>query len=144
MAVLLASVATGCAPAGGVAPLPAHSFGPNIDSNRFDGVLRFDDPCLYLAAPGADLNVVWPAGYSRIGSPPVVVRSDGTRIATVGDTVAIGGLPTEVQIATPGCPSRPGVLLGVISYVNGESVKPAATAPRPPPPDRTKRPFPFR
>lgn len=148
-AFLLATVLA-CEPAEVVVPLPAHPFGPNIDSVAFEGVLVFEEPCLYLAAGGGDLNILWPAGYGRVGDPPAVVRYDGRIIARVGDSVSIGGAPSDVvggvsaggPIAPPGCPLRDGLLVGLIDSVNGVEVPPPRNATTTPASPMTERPKP--
>ena len=125
-----------------VAPLPAHSFGPDIDSLAFEGELAYAAPCLFLDTGGMTLNILWPTGYSLRGEPPAVIRYDGTEIARVGDSVRIGGLSTPNQVAPAGCPLRHGILLGVISSVNGSAVEPPETPKPPPQPRPTERPKP--
>lgn len=142
LAACLVATFVACGPVEVVAPLPAHSLGPDIDSNAFKGVLQVKQSCVYLAQDGLDLNILWPAGYTLRGSPPVVIRDDGTAIATIGDSVVIGGLPTTGQIAPPGCPARRGILLGLIASVDGVEVSPAVTQSRPPEPPMTERPKP--
>lgn len=142
VATFVMACAAACGPLEVVAPLPTHSLGPDIDSNAFEGALRFEHPCLYLAQDGANVNILWPAGYGVRGTPPVVVRYDGRAIATIGDAIVIGGLPAPRQIAPPGCPTRPGILLGIIASVNGEAVEPPQTQRPPPQPPRTPRPKP--
>jgi hypothetical protein len=122
-----------------VAPLPAHSFGPDIDSNAYEGVLRLEGRCVYLAGVGADLNILWPAGYGLKGNPPLVVRYDGATIAAIGDEVFIGGLPIDDQLATPGCSVRHVLALGIVATVNGIDVPAPATEPAPPAPAMTER-----
>jgi len=142
LSALIVAMVTACGPVEVVVPLPAHTYGTEIDSDAFDGVLRLDQPCLYLAGDGVDLNLLWPAGYSLRGSPPVVTRADGAGIAKVGDALVIGGLPTNGHIAPPGCPSREGILVGAIAAVNGVEVVPALTRAPPPTGQPTVRPKP--
>ncbi len=141
LAVML--VASGCGSLDVVVPLPAHSFGPDIDSNAFEGEIRYEEGCLYLAGDGSDLNILWPVGYTlKSGPPALVVRDDGTAIAAAGDQVEIGGLPSPHESAVPRCPPRRGILLGIIASVNGERLAPAWTPPPPPQPRQTERPKP--
>jgi hypothetical protein len=122
-----------------VTPLPAHSFGPNVDSTAYEGHLRLEGRCVYLAEEGIDLNVLWPPGYGLKGDPPVIIRDDGTPIAAVGDDVMIGGMPLDDQTATPGCSVRRALALGVVSRVNGVDVPGPSTQPGPPEPAMTER-----
>jgi hypothetical protein len=125
-----------------VTPLPAHPFGPDIDSTAFEGTLRLEGRCVYLDHGVSSSNILWPAGYTLKGDPPAIVRYDGVRVAAVGDAVLIGGLPAEEQSAPPGCPLRHVALLGIISTVNGVEVPPPVTPPVPPGPPMTERPRP--
>lgn len=139
-----------CAPVEEGVELPEHSFGPNIDSVAYEGVLAFDQPCLFLTRGGDALNMLWPAGYRLVGNPPAVVRDDGVVMARVGDSVTIGGAPADVvggaqeglEIAPPGCPPRLGLLVGLIDSVNGARVPPWSTSPPESRPVTTERPRP--
>ena len=149
VALVLATVIA-CESIQGVVPLPTHPFGPSIDSVAYEGTLAFENPCLFLTAAGRSVNVLWPAGYRRVGHPPAVVRDDGEVIARAGDAVVIGGAPADVvggasaggPIAPPGCPRRDGLLVGLILTVNGVEVPPPRT-PQPLPTGQTmERPRP--
>jgi hypothetical protein len=125
-----------------ITPLPAHTFGPNIDSTAFEGILRHEPSCLYLDVEGTPLNILWPSGYRYRADPPAVIRADGAEVATLGDSLLIGGLPTNTPITPPGCPSRRGILLGIIESVNGVTLDQPLT-PRPTDqPPMTQRPRP--
>lgn len=69
--VVFATSVAGCS-VDVVAPLPAHSFGPDIDSLAFEGELAYAAPCLFLDAGGMTLNILWPTGYRLRGEPPAV------------------------------------------------------------------------
>ena len=123
-----------------ITPLPAHSFGPNIDADAYEGILRLEGPCVYLSVGGKGLNILWPSGYGLKGSPPVVVRDDGYAIATIGNQVLVGGMGLNDQFAPPGCSARLGFALGIVETVNGVKVAPARTQAAPAAPPMTERP----
>lgn len=123
-AVVLFSMAA-CGPVEVNVPLPAHAFGAAIDSNAFEGVLTLNESCLYLAADDGALNIIWPVGYRLRSGAATVIRDDGIQIATVGDLMQVGGIATDAQIAPPGCPSRRGIFLGVVTSADGVPVAPA-------------------
>jgi hypothetical protein len=123
-------------------PLPAHSFGPDIDAVAWEGILARDGNCVFLDGDGFESNILWPAGYGVTGDTGVIVRYDGTGVARLGDQVVIGGMPTDAQVATPGCPLRHVLELGIIARVNGVDVPPPVTPPVPQPPRPTEHPRP--
>jgi hypothetical protein len=136
---LLVLASCGLGPVDVFRPLPAHSLGPSVDSEAFEGHLRFEGSCVYLAEEGIDLNILWPDGYGLRGDPPAIIRDDGTPIASVGDKVTIGGLSLDDQTATPGCSVRRALALGAISSVNGVDVPAPSIQSLPQEPAMTER-----
>lgn len=104
--------------------LPAHDLGPGVEGATYDGTLIQEGQCLWLDVDGRGLNLLWPAGYRRLGEPAIVLTATGEEVVRVGDRMVFSGFPIRDATAPPGCPVRRAAAVGVVVEVNGIRVAP--------------------
>jgi hypothetical protein len=81
-----------------------------------EGRANADDTACFWIGNGADQTVlVWPDGFSAAGDPIAIFNRAGTKLATVGQTVALaGGRSFEANGRVLGCDQSPVWMVGEV------------------------------
>lgn len=127
--LLLVAATVGCQ---GSVELPVYS-GPPFGDVATEGEIAERSGCIVLQTrDNSTFVLVWPAGFTADASPLVIRDPQRRRVAGLGDSVTLGGVPGD-SIRVPQCPGLAAWFVADVTTVNGVPVDVGPTlAPGPP------------